>query len=138
EGLNDELSTLGFSVDDLSMPSGAFGWALYVDNIGDNIEDSSYQIIGVSDFGDGAEKMTELLMTTLEEGVEAGEIDLTDEEYRGITIWTITEVEEEMDDEFMWDAGGPELFKETYRARVDGQIMYSTQLSSLERAIDRT
>ncbi len=138
EGLNDELSTLGFSVDDLSMPVGAFGWALYVDNIGDNIEDSSYQIIGVSDFGDGAERMTELLKTTLEEAVEAGDIDLTEEEYRGVTVWTITEVEEEMDDEFMWDTGGPELFKETYMARVDGQIMYSTQLSSLERAIDRS
>lgn len=138
EGLNDELAELGFSVDDLSMPSGSFGWALYVDNIGDNIENSSYQIIGVSDFGDGAERMNELLMTTLEEGVDAGNIDLTDEEYRGVTIWTITEVEEEMDeDEMMWDAGGPELFKETYMARVDGQIMYSTQLSSLERAIDR-
>lgn len=138
EGLNDELANLGFSTDDLSMPSGAFGWAVYVDNIGDNIEDASYQIIGVSDFGDGAEKMSEILMTTLEEGVEAGDIDLMDEEYRGVTIWTITEVEEEMDDDMMmWDTGGPELFKETYMARVDGQIMYSTQLVSLERAIDR-
>ena len=137
-GLNDELANLGFSTDDLSMPSGAFGWAVYVDNIGDDIEDASYQIIGVSDFGDGGEKMSEILMTTLEEGVEAGDIDLMDEDYRGVTVWTISEVEEEMDEDMMmWDTGGPELFKETYMARVDGQIMYSTQLSSLEAAIDR-
>lgn len=139
EGLNDELAGLGFSVDDLSMPTGAFGWAVYVDNIGDDIADASYQIIGVSDFGDNAEQMTEILTTTLGEGVEAGEIDLTEDEYRGFTIWTITEVEEEMDaDQMMWDTGGPQLFKETYMARVDGQILYSTQLASLERAIDRT
>lgn len=139
DGMNEELSTLGFSVDDLSMPTGAFGWAVYVDNIADNIDDATYQIIGVSDFGDNAETMAEILMTSLEEAVDAGEIDLDEDEYRGVTIWTITEVEEEVDEDMMmWDTGGPELFKETYMARVDSQIMYSTQLSSLEKAIDRS
>lgn len=139
DGMNEELATLGFSVDDLSMPTGAFGWAVYVDNIADNIDDATYQIIGVSDFGDNAERMSEILMTSLEEAVDAGEVDLDEDDYRGVTIWTITEVQEEVDDEMMmWDTGGPELFKETYMARVDSQIMYSTQLSSIEKAIDRT
>ncbi|MFU8830045.1 MAG: hypothetical protein ACNA8P_11530 [Phycisphaerales bacterium] len=136
EGLNDELAALGFSVDDLSMPTGPFGWAVYVDNIGDNIDDATYQILGVSDFGDNAEQMSDVIMKTLEEGVDNGNIDLDEEEYRGVTIWTITEVEE--DDDLMWGSPGPDLFKQTYMARVDSQIMYATQLSALERAIDRS
>lgn len=138
DGMNDELADLGFSVDDLSMPTGAFGWAVYVDSIADNIDDATYQIIGVSDFGDNAEKMSEILTTTLEEGVESGDLDLDEEEYRGVTVWTITEVEEEVEDDMMmWESSGPDLFKETFMARVDSQILYSTQLSSLEKAIDR-
>lgn len=138
DGMNEELADLGFSVDDLSMPTGAFGWAVYVENIADNIDEAEYQIIGVSDFGDNAEKMSEILMTTFEEGVESGDIDLDEEEYRGVTIWTITEVEEEVDEDMMmWETSGPDLFKETFMARIDSQIVYSTQLSSLEKAIDR-
>ena len=102
--LEAELDNLGFKLEDLAPPTGPAGVAIYIDPLADD-DDAPFNIIALADFGDGADKMNELLDAAMDESERKGEITLTDDTYRGVTIYTIEQiaVEENADDEWADD-----------------------------------
>lgn len=142
--MRDDLDDLGFTLDDLSAPSGPAGFALFVDMSAEDARDSEYHFLAMSDFGENADKMAELMRATIEQGEEEGRLAFDEEDYRGVTITTIetldddAEMEEdgEMDWGDDWDEG-EELWTTSYYARSGDVMMVTTSLRALESSIEK-
>ncbi len=141
EGLDEfesELENLGFELDDLSPPEGPAGIALYIDPTAD-FEASPFNMIALADFGSSAEKMAEFLTAAIEESERTGEIDLSDEQYRNVTIYTIEQVpsDDADQDDMDWDDEDSPFSLDTVMYAWSGSsLVYGTNIDAVQDSID--
>ncbi len=137
EDVSDDLEKLGFEMDDLSMPSGPAGFALFPS--GGSLADLRMDVIAMADFGENAETMHDLMMAGFERRVDDDELEIDEDDYGDVTIMTLTQVGGDDNEDFGLAGMGPNPFDHdtAHYARVGSTLLISTRLETLERAIDR-
>lgn len=144
--MTESLNSLGFTMEDLSTPEGPAGFALFLEGGEDDARDTRYHFLTVADFADNAQTMHDLFVAGLEEEAEDDMIALAEDEYAGVTIWTIEQLDAmDMDDDEDWeddwgndwDQGGVEPWTTLYYANPGNSLVVASSLAEIEHAIDR-
>lgn len=142
----DSLNELGFTMDDLSAPSGPAGFALFLDGGAEDARETEYHFVAVADFGGDAQTMHELIIAGFEDEADNQMVTMSEEEYAGVTIITIEQLDAMEDDaegeedwggewEEDWDSQEP--WTTMYYANPGSSLVVSSSLRQLEHAIDR-
>jgi len=151
------LESLDIDPDDLSLPTGAVGVALWIGPNPDAEEERGVHALLFADFGENAQAMNDHFITAIEDSEEKGEIEIERDEYEGTTILVMIDQEQSTDgeaeeadeddveiDEEDLDDGMSGLEEESpfhlervYFAHHGNHLLMCTELGSMERALDR-
>ncbi|MEM1165130.1 MAG: hypothetical protein AAGI30_02440 [Planctomycetota bacterium] len=147
QDLNESFESLELGGEDFAAPTGMVGLALWI--APEDGEDGAPKphILFAADFGDEADTIDETLARVMEEGVDAGTLDVDEDDFDGQTIFTLSTIDDEddgadEDDPFMaeWEASqgeSPFDYDAVYLSRVGSAFIYSSSLGDLEDAIER-
>ncbi len=145
--LSNELRDLGFTLDDLSAPQGPAGFALFIDDQAEDPRDAQYHYLVVSDFGDQAQQMHELILAGIDQQEEEGLITFDEEEYNGVTIVVVNQIDpiedDDADDEMNWSGddwdsdSGEDFWTTSYYARSGDAVFFSSSLRTIESSIEK-
>lgn len=159
EKLADLLETIDAKMEDLSAPTGAAGFAVWMQEQAEPT-DPPFGFIAMGDFGENAQKMHDTLVAAFEKGEEDKKLTMKSEDFADTEIYTLTQIEPEKkkpdndadkdadnqnDDDWQdwedWenqDAGAPAPRIQTvYYAHAGSRLMVSSVRTDLENAIDR-
>lgn len=151
--ITDWLKELEIDLEEIGQPSGAVGIAMYPIEINQENEADkpSAGIVLLADFGPNADKLAAAIAEATEDLDERERIEADEEEYRGITIHSITiiseeedDIEEDDDDDFMmWMNEEPsapfglDKIETFYWARLNNTFVVTSAMEAMEAAIDR-
>ncbi|MCA9294301.1 MAG: hypothetical protein KDA20_10850 [Phycisphaerales bacterium] len=147
EKLEGDLDDLGFKLEDLAPPQGPAGLAVFIDPTAVD-ETDRFQMIAIADFGAEADNMSKFLTATLDEAERKGEVNLSDETYRNVTIYTAERIEAdepavEDEDDMEWDwegqdeaPNGPFAMDKVMYAWSGSSLVYGTNLDAIQDSID--
>ncbi len=149
-GLTEGMEGIGLKKEDVTPPTGACGVAMWwgaPEEAGGAPTDIS---LVMGDYGQGAQAMHDTIVAALEKAAEKGELELTEKDHEGVTVWTVkmTPADDEgADDADEWQdmgqAGGmtswlDKLGEEPgFYARVGDYLLLSTNVDAIGSAIDR-
>lgn len=146
------LDEVGLEREDLKAPRGMAGGAMWL-VMNEETDEPEPRLLLAADYADEAESMNGVISQLMDEGQERDEITVDEDEYAGVTIYTITplesgeDVEDDADDEmdeeeWEWeeDDSGPFDFEsqEMFYARSGDMLLLSSDKRALENAIDRS
>ncbi len=146
--LTDMLQSIDAKREDLSMPTGAAGFALWMVEP-EEPTDPPVAFIAMGDFGENAGKMHDTLMAALEEGEDKERLRLDFDEFADTTIYTIEALEtenpdgdadpeaEEWEEWEDWEQPQSPQIEKVFYARVGSRLLTASALPDLENAIDR-
>ena len=148
--LTQMLESIDTKMEDLSVPTGAAGFAAWMQEQKEPT-DPPFGFIAMGDFGDNAAKMHETLMAAFEKGEEKNQLTMKHEDFGKTEIFTLTQVkqeaageeaeaDEDADDWEGWEdeaAAAAPTIETVYYARLGSRLMVSSVVADLENAIDR-
>jgi len=151
--LTEWLKDLDIDLEEIGQPTGPVGIAMYADDQkqGDDDADSpSAAVMLLADFGVNADKLAAAIAEAVEDLEDRERIETDDEQYRGVTINTITVLRDDDDDDdaddddfMMWMNDEPALpfgldkIDTFYWARLANTFVVTTRMEAMESAIDR-
>ncbi len=141
-----DLDSLGLKMEDLKRPMGPMGLAAWFTG-GEAAEDGSSPppaFLATANFADEAKEMDEKIVGALEKAKDKKSIELSDKDHEGVTIYTARFTEkntenaedDEADMDLMGGLGGS-TYPEMHYARVDGSLVLCSEITGIEKAIDR-
>lgn len=147
EQINEMLETIDAKREDLSLPSGPAGMAMWMVEQAEPT-DPPFAFIMMGDFGEEADAMHDMLLAGFDEGEEKKRLRVDREEFGDATIFTIEQLETEdedvddaEEDEWAelegWEEPAEPRFEKMFYARVGTRLLTATNLTDLENAIDR-
>ena len=149
EQLTEMLETIDADREDLTLPSGPAGGAVWMVEQAEPT-DPPFAFIVMGDFGEDAATMHDMLVSGFDEGEEKERIRVDHEEFAGTTIYTIEQLEveaedneemgdeeDEWDDLEGWEEPAQPRFEKMYYARVGSRLIGATDSADLENAIER-
>lgn len=140
----EALDDLGLEKDDIKPPHGMAGGAMWF-VMNEETDEPEPRVLIAADYADEAEAMSGVFSQLMDEGLERDQITVDEDEYAGVTIYTITPLEagEEMEeeDEWAWEDDSSGMFdfenQEMYYARSGNILFISSDKRALENSIDR-
>jgi len=152
EMLENALDRAGMERDELAMPSGAVGAALWWGENPD-IEDIGLRWVTVCDFGDVGEDMRAMVESMIEVIGEEESLEVIDDDYEGADVWEIKLVEEDEghhggipddahhegleDWEEDWEFDDSPALDHAHVAWIDNTLVIAGDRGALERAVNR-
>lgn len=141
--LDELFEQFGVDREDMQLPTGAFGFAVWMMEDGPNtIDDQAIDYIFIAEYGDRTQAMHALVTEAMERAEGRRMVDVREDTYRDASVLVMKMNEEEEaddDDDFGWDdwdEGGMDI-KEVRYARSGNYLVMSGSDRALERAIDR-
>lgn len=141
----ETLDGMGLEKEDLKSPHGMAGGAMWMVLNDENVLEP--RLLIAADYGDEAESMDGVMMQMMDEGQDRDQITVDEDEYAGVTIYKITQLEageddadEDGEEEWEWEEpSGPLSFEnqDMYYARSGDMLFVCSDARALENTIDR-
>lgn len=138
EEMRTGMKDAGIELDDLSMPSGLVGVAVFSRAVEDRQE---WNFLACADYGDKADDFAKVIDTVIDAQIEKNEIEVKEEKFGDATVWTIDIValmDEEDDVEVEFDFPEPPFsqIRSVYLGRLGRVFVLSSELGATEDALD--
>lgn len=156
EEFNKDLEEVNLKLEDIKEPSGTVGAAFWITPAANPGEKPAAHTLAFGDWGDNTDEAATKIAESLAQAEEKGKIILDEDEYASTKIFAITdpnagkpkeeakadkdEADEDAED-MDFDMPEPEApfaeMKTVYYARVANNLVFSSDMDSVERVIDR-
>ncbi len=143
EEMRTGLKEAGIEMDDLSLPTGLFGVAVFSRTVE---EVQQWNFLACADYGDKADAFAAVMDTFIDAQIEKNEIEVKEEKFGDATVWTIDIValmddedeggDDEMEFEFEMAEPPFSQIQSVYLGRLGGVFVLSSELGATEDALD--
>ncbi len=154
DDLNKDLEAINMKVEDLKEPSGPIGLTFWITPAAVAGEKPTAHTLAFGDWGDNTDEAATKIAEALAQAEEKGKVVVDEDEYASTKIFAITDPNAGKDDaeddadeadedaeDMDFDMPEPEApfaeVKTVYYARVANNLVFSSDMSSVERVIDR-
>lgn len=155
DDLNEDLEAINMKVEDLKEPAGSIGISFWITPPAADGEKPTAHTLAFGDWGDNTDEAATKIAEALEQAETKGKIIVDEDEYASTKIWAITDPNAGKDDaednaadeadedaeDMDFDMPEPEPpfaeVKTVYYSRVGNNLVFSTEMASVERVIDR-